>query len=438
MRRFAVLVLLFILPMTAAAQDSPTWSLRHRVELRANYRNTEDERFRLRFPFPPDFIPPGQDGVFLQTVDPGAHFELSVAQLQLDLGYGRWFGARARVHFADKYRRNPTSSDRKIDADELFVRFGEKPEFLDRPERTSFFVQAGKAPKMERQPIRLLESYGVASTAFNRFEDTQLLVGGTWRRNLYWRLQASNGNPLFMRDVNALAGDNGTPDRVPGRVMPRLNSGMPILYNAETESLFFETGNVQLGQAIGYRWQSQDETMGFDAIAFHYRRSLADRQELTGTFYGADLDLLDGALGISLPVRDRVKKEYGTRIYAEWRGLTAIAQFTKQRVAGLNREGYEGEVGYRFPFAFGPRLGGDTLFQSIQPAVRWSRLDNRFRGPGTFVAPSVWWDWTKIDAGVRVGFARNVDVTIEHTESDIDAPIELSQKETLVTLRVRL
>ena len=34
-----------------------------------------------------------------------------------------------------------------------------------------------------------------------RAQGTQLLVGGTVGKNLYWRLQAANGNPIFFRDT---------------------------------------------------------------------------------------------------------------------------------------------------------------------------------------------------------------------------------------------
>jgi hypothetical protein len=54
------------------------------------------------------------------------------------------------------------------------------------------------------------------------------------------------------------------------------------------------------------------------------------------------------------------------------------------------------------------------------------------------VAPSVWWPWTKIDYGVRIGFAKNVDLTVEHAKQNIGAPRKLSLGETLVTLRVRI
>jgi hypothetical protein len=414
---------LFVVSLPAIAQD--VWNLSHRLELRANYRWSDEESHPA--PFPP--------GSRLQTPDPGSHVELNVADVQFDASYGNWLAARAKVHVQAKHRRNPTSEDRQIDADELFVRIGQKPEFLDRPEGTTFFVQAGKFPKMERQPVRLLESYGLAATAFNRFEDVQVLVGGTVGRNFYWRAQAANGNPLFLRDANALAGDNGTDDRIAGRPT-EFASGFPILYNAETEDLFFSTENVQIGEALGYRWQRADETAGFDAIVFHYERDMADRVEMTGSNYGGDLDLLvlDDIPGVpprGFPIEGRKKREIGARVYAEWHAATLIAQYTSQTIAGLDRTGWEVEAGYRFPLAFGP-------IESIQPAVRASGLDNGFGRVVGFPSPSFWWDWLKYDAGVRVGLKHGLDVTLEYTKHHVESTGILHLPEALVTVRWRV
>lgn len=435
-KRLAAAAALLCAALPVRAQTQNLWTYKSRFEIRANYRDSEATRFPLRFPFPPDFLPVGQTQGFERTVDPGHNYELSVANVQLDLGYGTWISARAKVHAQDKYRRNPTSTDRKIDADELWIRLGQAPEFLDRPERTSFFVQLGKAPKMERQPTRLLESYGLAATAFNRFEDLQALAGGSLGRNLYWRLQLANGNPLFFRDPNALAGDNGTPDQQqPQNPHPNhdLGSGFPILYNAEVEEYAFNQRNLQFGQGLGYRWQNDAQTFGYDVLLFHYRRSLADTKELTGTFYGGDLDLLSAPFNIALPTKGRNKEETGVRLYSEWHGLTTNAQYVRQDIAGLHREGYELETGYRLPFI-------SRWLEYVQPAARLSGIRNDFRAaaPKTFPAPSIWWPWTKIDYGVRIGFPHNIDVTIERAKHNVGSPIKLHMGETLVTLRVRI
>ncbi len=440
MRRILAAIL-WLISASAIAQTADTkWTFKQRVELRANLRDSKRERFPLKFPFPPSFLPRGQTVGFEETVEAGRHAELSVAQLRLDAAYGNWFLAHAQVHAQDKYRRNPTSEDRKIDADELWLRLGIKPEFLERPQGTSLFLQMGKFPKMERQPLRLLESYGLAATVFNRFEDVGFMAGGSVGRNLYWRLQATSGNPFYFRDANALAGDNGIRELLTPFPDPHYKSGFPILYNTETEGYVLKTEHVQFGQGIGYRWQNEEQTFGFDAIAFHYRRRMAREDRLTGTFYGAELDLLDGpeGSGPGLPVSGNRKEETGGRIYAEWHGLTSTIQFTKQSVAGLQRQAEELEAGYRINTAFGPSVGGESLLQSIQPTFRLSGLQNRFKGPKTFIAPSVWWNWVKIDYGVRIGFARNVDLTIERAKHNVAAPKKLDLSETLATLRIRI
>jgi hypothetical protein len=446
MRQFAAAALLLcagsLSAQTGGTAAPSTWSFTHRLELRANYRDSNETRFQLKFPFPSDFLPVGQTFGFMETVDAGRRVELSVAQIKLDANYGTWFAAHTQLHFQDKYRRNPTSEDRQIDADELWVRIGEKPDFLERPAKTSFFLQAGKFPHMERQPIRLLESYGLAATAFNRMEDVGFLGGGTVGRNFYWRLSGTSGNPLYFRDANALAGDNGIKELLQKNPDPDLKSGFPILYNAETEGYFLKTDHVQFGQGLGYRWQNDAQNFGFDLLAFHYRRTLADEEKLYGTFYGGDLDILNGpelpGVNVRLPIRGRGKEETGVRLYTEWKGLTSTLQATRQTFAGMRRDGEEWEVGYQFTLGIGPQLGGEALLQSIMPVARISALQNDFKGPPTYPSPSIWWNWVKIDYGARIGLAKSVDLTIERAKHNIVAPKKVDLSETLVTLRVRV
>ena len=95
------------------------------------------------------------------------------------------------------------------------------------------------------------------------------------------------------------------------------------------ESLVFETGNVEIGEGLGYRWQSEDQRTGFDVIVFHYKRELAQEADLYGTFYNGDIDLLDGAFGTgSLPITSDNKEEFGARVYGELGGLAGTVQFT--------------------------------------------------------------------------------------------------------------
>ncbi|HUO84197.1 MAG TPA: hypothetical protein VM534_03695 [Thermoanaerobaculia bacterium] len=418
--------------------ETSAWTWSYRLDVRGNYRESNHDRFRLSFPFTPEQLPPGASAAWEETVDAGSHGELSLVSLMLDLGYGDLFMARVKIDAVDLYDRNPTSGDRKVDADELWIRFGRRPEGLELPEGTSVFLQLGKAPKFERQPVLLLESYGLASTAFNRFEDTQALAGGSIGRNVYWRAQVSSGNPLFFRDPNALAGDNGIDELRTPNPNPELKSGFPILYDAEVESLFLDTDHLESGGGVGYRWVAEDASSGFDILAFFYQRELAETVELEGTFYGGDLDLLDGVGPHSLAIDGDRKREAGARLHGEWGGLAIVAQYVSQEMAGLERDGWEIEAGYQIPLGFGPQSGGVPLLSWIQPAVRYSELDHHFRGPVTYPAPSVWWDWRKIDAGVQLGLGDRVMVTLEHAFHEIMIPVELDVDETLLSVRYTL
>jgi hypothetical protein len=400
------------------------------LELKGNYRDSAEERFRLAIVPPPEFLPPGESSLFLETVDAGSHWEASNVSLRLDLTYGKSFAARAEIDAIDLYERNPTSGDREVDLDEAWVRFGQKPSLLETPDGSTLFAQFGKAPKMERQPVRLLESYGLSSTAFNRLEDVQALVGGTIGRNFYWRAQWSTGNPVFMRDAHALAGDHGIEELRQPFPDPELKTGFPILYDAEVEDYFFDDENPETGGGLGWRWRSEGGA-GIDVLAFYYERDLADEVDLAGTFYGGDLDILSGPLGISIPVEGRAKEEYGVAFYAELGGLTLLGQAVEQEIAGLPRSGLEIEAGWLYS-----RPGSAIPF--VQPAVRYSSLDAGFRGPAIFPSPSFWWDWKKYDAGVRFGVTGYADVTAEYSRYATDTPREIDIDELLVTVRIKL
>ncbi|MGK2858620.1 MAG: hypothetical protein ACSLFQ_15575 [Thermoanaerobaculia bacterium] len=426
----AISVVAALVPRGASAQ-SEGLAASVKLELKGNYRDSGGERFATRTPLPPELLPPGQATPFLETVEPGTHWEAGNVSLRLDLTYGKHFAARAEIDAIDLYERNPTSTDRDVDLDEAWIRFGERPELLDLPERTSFFAQFGKAPKIERQPVRLLESYGLSSTAFNRLEDVQALFGGTFGRNVYWRAQWSTGNPVFLRDTNALAGDHGIDELLQPFPDPELKSGFPILYDAEVEDYVFDDSNPELGGALGYRWQSESTGSGFDVMVFYYERDLADEVDLSGTFYGGDLDILSGPFGIVLATEGRRKEEYGVAFYSEIGPFTLLGQAVDQTIAGLGRTGLEVEAGWQLSLA-------SSVVPFVQPALRYSSLDNDFRGPGTFPAPSFWWDWKKYDAGVRFGLTRFADVTAEYSHHEVDAPRELDLDELLVTIRIKL
>src|SRR5512141_1027439 len=151
--------LLVAVLLTAAASHAQTfplegWTFNTSFELHANYRDSGHEKFALQTPFPPDFLPVGETKGHLETVNAGRHGELSLASLTLDASYRSMLQGRVKFDAIDLYNRNPTSGDKTFDTDELWLRFGVMPSGLQLPERSSVFLLMGKAPKMERQPVR--------------------------------------------------------------------------------------------------------------------------------------------------------------------------------------------------------------------------------------------------------------------------------------------
>jgi hypothetical protein len=412
------------------------------LEAKLHFRDSERLANPSPFPFPPEFLPPGQTRGFQETVNAGGHFEISVLTLLADASWGDHLAAHAKIDFVDLYDRNPTSSDREIDVDELWIRFGSDPARL--PEAFGLHARLGKFAHFERQDDRHLESYGLVSTAFNRFEDAGLEIGADLGRHLYLRASVTAGNPLFFRDPNALAGDNGTPEQDP-RVHPNpdpaLKSGFPIFYDAEVEDLDLD-GELETGGGIGVRFGDPEGGAFLDLLAWGYRRKLAETVALEGSFYGGDLDLLDGPFeGFSLPISGDDKREVGGNLRAGAGGFSFFGQYVAQELAGMDRTGYEAEVAWRFELPLAWAVGGRQLFPSVQPAVRYSRLEPEFAGGSAqYPAPSVRWEWAKLDVGVRLTIVAGVDLTVEYADNVLTRADgrELSQDELLATVRFRI
>jgi len=449
-RRGPVVALCCLLTAPAAwseeADDAPRgvqvdWGL----EARAHFRDSEHRRFPSPFPFPADFLLPGAERAFLETVDPGSHFEVSTLTLLFDVRWSDVVVAHARIDAIDLYDRNPTSTDQEVDVDELWIRFGRDPELaLPGP---GVYVKVGKFPHFERQNDRHLESYGLVSTAFNRFEDQGDEVGLELGRHAYVRASATQGNPLFFRDPNALAGDNGTEDRDPAlhpNPTPELGSGFPILYDAEVEDLDTD-GELELGWGLGLRFGDPRGGRGVELLGWGYERDLADTVALEGTFYGGDLDLLNGpfdelGFGAGLPISGRRKEEIGVNLWIDFDGFSLFGQWVDQELAGLDRTGWEVEAAWRVDLPLVAATGGQQLFPSIQPSVRYSRLEPEFVGGGPFPGPSVRWEWTKIDYGVRLGIVGGTDLTVEFQDNEMTlaSGAKISNDELLATLRWRV
>jgi hypothetical protein len=431
----------------AAAQEaeetSPASGLRPHLEfgfeIKAHFRDSEENRFRVPFPFTPDMLPPGQTAGFEETVNAGSHLELSTATLLLDATWSPGLTGHLKVDVIDLYDRNPTSTDRNIDVDEAWFRFGRETDPAALPERSGAYLKVGKMPKFERQDDRHLESYGLVSTAFNRFEDFGLEAGVDLGRHAYVKASLTSGNPVFLRDPNALAGDNGTAELLRPFPDPELKSGIVIPYDAEVED-FAADGNLETGAGLGLRFADAGGRNGVDLLAWGYRRKLADTVALNGSFYGGDLDLLRGPENqFPFPLTSDDKREVGGNLWLYLGGGSLFAQYVDQDLGGLGRTGIEAEAAWRFDLPLKWSSGGRQLFPSIAPAARYSRLDPDFAAPAVTPSPSFAWQWTKIDYGVRVGLVVGVDLTLEYADNDfvLKSGAHRSNNEFLATLRWR-
>lgn len=406
------------------------------LEAKVNYRDSDHNAFRVPF-----FETP----VFEETVNEGSHIEISTVTLLVDATWGDGLTAHGKVDFIDLYDRNPTSSDKKTDVDEAWVRFGIEPEPAILAPRSGAYLKIGKMPKFERQDDRHLESYGLVSTAFNRMEDTGVELGLNLGRHFYVKTTATQGNPVFIRDPNALAGDNGTPEFLPPNVPdPALKSGIVILYDAEVEDVDFD-GDLELGAGVGARFADEAGSRGLDVLAWGYKRTLAETVELEGTFYGGDLDILSapperpGATTAFATTGDE-KREVGANVWLYWGGLSFFGQYVDQELAGLPRTGLEGELAWRLDLPLWLSIGDQQLFTFVAPAVRYSELDNDFRNPQRTPSPSLSWDWVKIDAGLRLGVISGVDLTLEYADNRFTLAngAKRENNELLTTLRWRI
>jgi hypothetical protein len=402
--------------------------------LKANVRHTKDERFLDPFPFPDNFFPPGQNQIFERTVSPGSSLEVSNVALIGEADFTPHIAARAEVHFIDLYNRNPTSSDDVIAVREAWLRLGKKYEALEPAPGTTAYLLVGRAPRFTKPRLRRLESYGLWGTAVGRFEENQIEAGGSAGKSVYWRAQVASPNPLFFRDTNALAGDNGTPQNVPGSVDPVFNSGFPILYDAKASDLN-SYGKYQVGFGLGWRRPRAEGKTSLDVLGWYFHRTLVDRARIRGTFYGGDILLLKGVF-FPLPYEGRNKSEYGVNVEVERRGLRAFAQYVRQDIAKLDRSGLEVELAYVFGLSGLFASGDSPVGNWIQPVLRFSNINNGFVMNPLYPAPSVGWNWRKYDLGVRLGVVRGVDVTAEFSRHDMKTEKgTLHPDELLVTFR---
>lgn len=406
-----------------------------RAETKLNYRHSEANAFPTAFPFPPIALPEGETHAFVETVDAGSHLEVSNIALFLDWNISDNWTVKSKVDVIDLYERNPTSSDHKVSLDQFIIRYGQKHTQGLLPRTTTGYFQIGKFGKLERQEDRHLESYGLSGTAFNRVEDSGIEMGVDFTSGFYGKFSYTTGNPVFMRDVNALAGDNGVDKTPPPNADPEIKRGIPILYDAEVET-FNLSDTPETGVALGYRWLNDEGSNRINLMLFGYEREMAETQELYGTFYGGDLDLLaldEVSPNAFLPTTSTRKKEYGINLWWYTSHASVFFQAISQNLAGLERDGSELELSYAL---LDSSIGlGIT---QISPVIRYSVMDNHFVGDSIFPSPSFWWDWEKLDIGINTDFGENTRLTLEYSINQFERKAKIEENnELLLTLRWR-
>lgn len=405
-----------LIPETGIGSSSNRYKLK--VEVKVNGRSTQDEPFTF-------MGGSATAPVTAQQVSPQSSFEISNVAIIGEGDFTPHLSGRAVIHFIDLYTRNPTATGAAFSVREAWLRFGKKYEPLQAMPGTSVYLQAGRAPRFHKQTARRMESYGLWGTAIARLEEIGVEAGGSFGRNVYWRGAVSNGNPLYIRDPNALAGNNQAIDRT--NAAPA-TSGYPILYEARPDD-FNSFSAFQYGGGLGARFSfGQNDRNGVDLVGWVFKRRLRDRPS-------SELDLLRGFGATSLPLQGTGRLTYGANLEVRLGEFQLHGQYVRDEFAELERKGFEAEVAYRFQTG-GLFVSGDSpAINWFQPVLRVSRIDNGFSAAG-FFAPSVTWNWTKYDAGLRVGIIRGMDLTMEYAYNVAQtARGDIHPNEFLATLR---
>lgn len=415
----SILAFLLLLPTSLSFGQSEDRFI-FGVELKSHLRNSKQAKFKVPFPFPAEFIRPGESSGVLATVDPGEHYEVSRLSFFLEANFHENLKGFLKVDTIDLYDRNPTSGDDQIDVDEVWLRYGRETDPDIVPEESGFYAKVGKFGGFERQDDRTLESYGLISTTFNRFEDFGLELGLDLGSHFYLKSSYTSGNPIFFRDPNSLAGDNGVRNDA-GMIdnNSRYNTGIMLFYDAEVEWKDLHLNDGELSLAAGARLGTPGGLYTANFMAFYRERELQDQVDLTGTLYGGDLDLLRGIRNSGgLPLNGNDKTEAGANLWLYLNNAVVFGQYVDQEIAGLPRKGFEVEASYAFNLPLFWAANGNQLFSQIIPAVRYSYLDPEFSGNARqYPTPSVWWEWKKWDFGLVTQIHPNVHLTLEYADN---------------------
>jgi hypothetical protein len=176
---------------------------------------------------------------------------------------------------------------------------------------------------------------------------------------------------------------------------------------------------------------------GLDLLAWAFQRTLEESPRSKGPTTVVTSTSCSGA-GLPLPIEGDDKTEYGLNATWKFGNFFGFLQYVDQEIAGLGRTGGEVVAGWNIPLPGLFAAWDRPVINWIRPTVRYSYIDNDFQVDGPFITPSMFWDWTKIDLGVRVGIVRNVDLTLEWALNDAELldGSSLSPDEFLGTLRI--
>ena len=390
-------------PFEAETEDGFQFDLE--VELQLGYRSSEEASARTFSDLP--------DGTTaLTSVEPGDHFEVSEFELEAQARWGRHVTAAVELSIIDLYDWNPTSEN-EVDLNTAWLRFGQERLPGELAEGRGAYVKLGKFGKFERQDDRALVSYGLSSTAFNRIEDIGVEVGVDLHPNVYLKLSAMQGNDVFFRDPNALAGDTG--ELLLEADEAERGGGLGLIYDAETEDLDFD--EVELGAGLGFRFADASGQHAVDVLLWGYQRDLAPVGSSEDGELGRDLDLLTALPGSEpLAVDGDRKEEIGLNIWLYSGAFSLFGQYVDADLAGLPRRAYEVELAYTFDLPARWATGrGQQILSTLTPAVRYSRQFNDFEHPAITLLPSLAWDWYKLDVGVSVALIEQLQTTVEYS-----------------------
>lgn len=100
--------------------------------------------------------------------------------------------------------------------------------------------------------------------------------------------------------------------------------------------------------------------------------------------------------------------------------------------------GQELELSYQFDLPLSLTVGGKPLVKNISPVLRYSNIETNFSGKGGYPAPSVSWDWQKIDVGFNVDFPYRTKLTVEYAINRFETKLGTANNdEFLVSLNWR-